>query len=319
MKKVVVIEPGYLHYQEEERVLKAHNAHFTALPIGTDKAVVMKEIADADAVMVREALVDAEMIEVMAKCKVIVRYGVGVDNIDLKAAKAKGIYVANVPDYGSEDVAEHAVALMLAATRRIPTRDADVRQGKWGMGQSEPMFRLGGKVLGVVGFGRIARSFAEKASGLGFKSVLVSDPALTPEQAKEAGVVSVSLETLCQEADFISLHAPLNQHTRHMINADVLATMKPSAILVNTGRGGLVDETALYHALKENQIFAAGIDVFEQEPVAHDHPLLSLPNAICTDHTAWFTEESVIELQHKGAKEVLRVFDGQAPQNWVNR
>lgn len=318
MKKIVVIEPGYLNYEEETRVLEKHKAEIVALPIGSARSDIEREVADADAVLVREAEVDAELISAMKCCKVIVRYGVGVDNIDLEAAKSANIYVANVPDYGSEDVAEHAVSMMLAATRRIPRRDQDVRAGKWGIGQAEPMVRMGGKTLGIVGFGRIARCFAKKTEGLGFARTLVADPALTPEAAAEAGVEAVSLETLCAEADFVSLHAPLNTHTRHMINADVLKKMKPTAVLVNTGRGGLVDEDALHEALTQGQIFAAAIDVFEQEPVRPDHPLLTLPNTICTDHTAWFTEESVVELQHKAAVEVLRVFDGEQPKSWVN-
>ena len=319
MKKIVVIEPGYLDYKEEEKVLSAHKAHFTSLPIGTAKSEILKEVADADAIMVREAIVDAEVLDAAEKCKVVVRYGVGVDNIDLNHAKGKGVYVANVPDYGSEDVAEHAVSLLVAATRRVVTRDKDVHEGKWGIGQAEPIPRMGGKILGVVGFGRIARCFAEKVSGLGFRTTMVFDPALTKEQAKEVGVQKVDLETLVCESDFISLHAPLNEHTRHMINGDLISKMKPMAVLVNTSRGGLVDEQALYEALKENKIYAAGIDVFETEPVPQDNPLLTLPNAICTDHTAWFTEESVVELQHKGAVEVLRVFDGNKPNNWVNQ
>ncbi|MFS8182230.1 C-terminal binding protein [Pseudovibrio denitrificans] len=318
MKKIVVIEPGYLSYEEEQTVLQRHNAKIVVLPIGTARSEIETEIADANAILVREAQIDAELISLMRCCQVVVRYGVGVDNIDLEAAKNKGIYVANVPDYGSEDVAEHAVSLMLSATRRIPSRDQDVRLGKWGIGQAEPMVRMAGKTLGIVGFGRIARCFAQKTEGLGFSRTLVADPALSPEAALEAGVNLVSLQTLCAEADFISLHAPLNAKTRHMIDAKVLDKMKPNAVLVNTGRGGLVDEDALHDALTKKKIFAAAIDVFEQEPVRKDHPLLSLPNTICTDHTAWFTEESVVELQHKAAVEVLRVFDGEQPKNWVN-
>jgi D-3-phosphoglycerate dehydrogenase / 2-oxoglutarate reductase len=318
MKKIVVIEPGYLDYTEEAKVLNTFAPQFTVLQIGTPKNLILSEVKDADAIMVREAIVDAEVIDAAIKCKVIVRYGVGVDNIDLNHAKRKGIYVANVPDYGSEDVAEHAISLMVAATRRVVTRDRDVHNGKWGVGQAEPIPRMGGKILGIVGFGRIARCFAEKASGLGFRSTLVFDPALTFEQAKEARVTKVDLDTLIQEADFISLHAPLNEHTRHMINANRIGKMKPMAVLVNTSRGGLVDELALFDALKENRIHAAGIDVFETEPVPLENPLLTLNNAICTDHTAWFTEESVVELQHKGANEVLRVFEGSEPTNWVN-
>jgi D-3-phosphoglycerate dehydrogenase len=319
MKKIVVIEPGYLDYKEEEKVLHSHKVRFTALPAGAYRDEILQEVSDADAIMVREAIVDSEILDAASRCKVIVRYGVGVDNIDLSYAKEKGIYVANVPDYGSEDVAEHALALLVAATRRVVTRDKDVHQGKWGVGQAEPIPRMGGKVLGVIGFGRIARSFKQKASGLGFRQTLVFDPALTTEQANQAGVIKTDLETLVTESDFVSLHAPLNQHTRHMIDAELIKKMKPMAVLVNTSRGGLVDEQALYEALKNNKIHAVGIDVFEVEPVQKNNPLLTLPNAICTDHTAWFTEESVVELQHKAAMEVLRVLDGDTPNNWVNQ
>ena len=319
MKNIVVIEPGYLDYQEEQNVLAKYEAKFTVVPLGSSLDDIIKAVSNADAIMVREAKIDAEIIAAAKQCKVIVRYGVGVDNINLEAAKAKGIFVANVPDYGSEDVAEHAVALLLAATRRIVKRDEDVRKhGKWGIGQKEPMYRLGHKTLGIIGFGRIARQFFKKTVGIGFKQVLVSDPLLTTEEAEQLGIKKVAIDELCQQADFISLHAPLTPQTRHLINADRLALMKPNAILVNCGRGGLIDETALYNALHQHRIFAAGIDTFEQEPVNANNPLLTLDNVICSDHTAWFTTESVIELQHKAALEVLRVFDGEQPKNWVN-
>ena len=173
-------------------------------------------------------------------------------------------------------------------------------------------------MLGIVGFGRIARCLAAKASGIGFSRMLVCDPLLNDADAIAAGVEKVTLEQLCQQADLISLHVPLSEKTRHLIGAEQLALMKPTTIVVNTSRGGLVDETALYQALIENRLFAAGLDVFEQEPVRQDHPLLTLPNVICTDHTAWFTEESVTELQRKAAQEVLRIFEGNKPLNWVN-
>lgn len=280
--------------------------------------LVMHQVSNADAIMVREATVSRPMIEAMQQCRVIVRYGVGVDNIDSQAAKEKGIYVANVPDYGSEDVAEHALALLLAATRRIATRNRDVRDGQWGIGQREPMFRLAGKILGVVGFGRISRCFVQKASGIGFKRILVVDPLLTDKQASQAGVTRVNLDTLCREADFISLHAPLTPDTHHLIGEAELAKMKPSAVLVNTSRGGLIDEQALINALLQQRIFAAGLDVFESEPLSAKSPLLQMDNTLCTDHTAWFTEESVVELQSKAAHEVRRAFEGEHPLNWVN-
>ncbi|HFM3070144.1 TPA: C-terminal binding protein, partial [Escherichia coli] len=291
---------------------------FVVVPANASLEEKLRQVSNADAIMVREATVSRPMIEAMQQCRVIVRYGVGVDNIDSQAAKEKGIYVANVPDYGSEDVAEHALALLLAATRRIATRNRDVRDGQWGIGQREPMFRLAGKILGVVGFGRISRCFVQKASGFGFKRILVVDPLLTDEQASQAGVTRVNLDTLCREADFISLHAPLTPDTHHLIGEAELAKMKPSAVLVNTSRGGLIDEQALINALLQKRIFAAGLDVFESEPLSAKSPLLQMDNTLCTDHTAWFTEESVVELQSKAAHEVRRAFEGEHPLNWVN-
>lgn len=318
MKKIVVIEPGYLNYSAEENILQDWDPQFVVVPANASLEEKLRQVSNADAIMVREATVSRPMIEAMQQCRVIVRYGVGVDNIDSQAAKEKGIYVANVPDYGSEDVAEHALALLLAATRRIATRNRDVRDGQWGIGQREPMFRLAGKILGVVGFGRISRCFVQKASGIGFKRILVVDPLLTDKQASQAGVTRVNLDTLCREADFISLHAPLTPDTHHLIGEAELAKMKPSAVLVNTSRGGLIDEQALINALPQQRIFAAGLDVFESEPLSAKSPLLQMDNTLCTDHTAWFTEESVVELQSKAAHEVRRAFEGEHPLNWVN-
>ncbi|ENA9670219.1 C-terminal binding protein [Escherichia coli] len=318
MKKIVVIEPRYLNYSAEENILQDWDPQFVVVPANASLEEKLRQVSNADAIMVREATVSRPMIEAMQQCRVIVRYGVGVDNIDSQAAKEKGIYVANVPDYGSEDVAEHALALLLAATRRIATRNRDVRDGQWGIGQREPMFRLAGKILGVVGFGRISRCFVQKASGFGFKRILVVDPLLTDEQASQAGVTRVNLDTLCREADFISLHAPLTPDTHHLIGEAELAKMKPSAVLVNTSRGGLIDEQALINALLQKRIFAAGLDVFESEPLSAKSPLLQMDNTLCTDHTDWFTEESVVELQSKAAHEVRRAFEGEHPLNWVN-
>lgn len=318
MKKIVIIEPGYLNYSAEEGILHDWDPEFVVVPVNATLEDKLQQIRNADAVMVREAVVDRTMIEAMQQCRIIVRYGVGVDNIDSLAARDKGIYVANVPDYGSEDVAEHALALLFAATRRIATRNRDVREGQWGIGQREPMFRLAGKVLGVVGFGRISRCFVQKASGIGFKRILVVDPLLTDKQAAQAGVTRVDLDTLCREADFISLHAPLTAETHHLIGEAELSQMKPSVILINTSRGGLIDEQALINALLQQRIFVAGLDVFESEPLSAKSPLLQMDNTLCTDHTAWFTEESVTELQSKAAYEVRRAFKDQQPLNWIN-
>lgn len=317
--KVVVIEPGYADYEHELAILDKFTKEMQVVPLGTPDAEVIAAVKDADAIMVREAKVNEALINSLEKCKVIVRYGVGVDNIDLAAAKKRGIYVANVPDYGSEDVAEHAVALMLSAARRIPSRNNDVKQGVWGVGQAEPMYRLKNKVMGIVGFGRIARCFAKKVSGFEFSNILVFDPLLTEAEAQQLNVKKCALEDIFTESDYISLHVPLTEQTRHMVDQSLLAKMKPNAILVNTGRGGLINEDHLHDALKEGKIFAAALDVFEKEPLDISMPLVSLKNVITTDHTGWFTEESVIDLHQKAAYEVLRVLEGNEPINWVNK
>lgn len=319
MKKVLVIEPGYTEYSTELNSLKKFDVKIVVSPLNSSRDELFKLATDADAILVREAKVDAELISKLTNCKVIVRYGVGVDNIDLKTAKANGIIVANVPDYGSEDVAEHAFSLMLSAARRIPSRNNAVKNGIWGVGQAEPMYRLKNKVLGVVGFGRIAKCFVHKASGLDFKSILVYDPYLSDDEALKYNVKKCELKDIFTESDYVSLHLPLNDNTRQIIDHSLLSLMKNTSILINTSRGGLINEAHLYQALLRKDIFAAALDVFDKEPVDVNNPLLKLDNVIATDHTAWFTDESVIELQYKAAMEIHRVFDGQEPINWVNK
>ncbi|MGN0908369.1 MAG: NAD(P)-dependent oxidoreductase, partial [Succinivibrio sp.] len=237
MKRIVILEPGYRDYEEEKRVLAQHDPQFTVVAAGAPQEEVRRAVAGADAIMLREAPLGADLLSLAKGCAVVVRYGVGVDNIDLEAAKALGIKVANVPDYGSDDVAEHALALMLAATRRIVTRDRDVRAGKWNIGQAEPMPRIAGKNLGVLGFGRIARRFLAKASGLGFAHTYVTDPILDKDEAQKAGFEKATLEEMLSKSDFISVHVPLTKSTRHMIGEDQIRLMRRGAVVVNAGRG----------------------------------------------------------------------------------
>lgn len=319
MKKIVVIEPGYRDYREELAILQEYAPLLTVVKLGTPREEIWRAVAEAEAILVREAPVDRALLDHAPRCRAVVRYGVGVDNIDLAYARERGVRVANVPDYGSDDVAEHAMALMFAAARRIVTRDRDVRAGRWGIGQSEPMPRLCGKTLGVLGFGRIAKCFVTKARGLGFAAICVTDPLLDEKAQREWGVTAVPLAELCARADVLSVHVPLLPQTRHMIGPKELGMMKSTAILVNAGRGGVVDEDALADALGSGRLFAAGIDTFEQEPVPTNHRLLALPNTVVSDHTAWYTVESVIDLQRKAAQEVRRVFAGEEPLHWVNR
>lgn len=315
-RRVVVIDPGYDSYATEQGVLAPFGAEVAVVPCVGDIDRVVETVRDVDAVLVRESPVTKAAIDGMTRCRAIVRYGVGVDNIDLDAAAARGIYVANVPDYGVEEVSDHALALLLAVARRLVSRSAEVRAGAWTTSRDQPMYRLAGGTLGLIGYGRIGRAFHRKAAALGYQRVLVYDPMVsTPPQGAELATV----EAVCRQADAISLHVPLMPETRHLIDAAMIAAMKPTAILVNTARGGLIDEDALAEAMAGGHLLGAGLDVFEQEPVDPAHPLLALPNVVATDHTAWYSEQAVADLQRKAAEEIARVFSGEPPVNWVNR
>lgn len=311
----VVLDSGYGRYDMETRVLAPFGFSVIENDCKGDAAAVAQAVREADAVLVRESPITAEAIAGMQRCRAIVRYGVGIDNIDLKAAARRGIYVANVPDYGTEDVSDHALAMMLALIRRIPSRDRDVRAGAWNVSRAEPIRRTGGRVLGIAGFGRIGQSFFRKAKAFNFERVLIHD-----QSAAEApdGAELVSADALVAGADIISLHLPLIPATDKFISRERIACMRPGAMVVNTSRGGLIDEEALADALHEGRLGGAALDVFRTEPPATDSRLFSAPNTVFTDHTAWYSEESVAELQSKAAQEIFRVFSGEKPKHWVN-
>lgn len=313
-RRVVVVDSGYESYDIERRILAPFDAEVVLRACDRDEAKVVEAVRDADAVLVRESPVSARAVAGMTRCEVIVRYGIGVDNIDQRAARERGIYVANVPDYGAEEVSDQAVALLLAVVRRVAARDRAVRRGAWNVSRAEKMYRVAGRTVGLVGYGRIARRFESKMRGMGVARVLAYDPLVY----EATGVEIVDLDKLCREADYVSLHAPLTPQTRHLIDARRLALMMPTAILINTARGSLVDESALVATLRERRIFGAGIDVYESEPPRGDHPLFALENVVLSDHNGWYSEESVAELQTKAADEVARVFRGETPKHWLN-
>jgi D-3-phosphoglycerate dehydrogenase len=312
--RVVVLDDGYAHYDVETEVLGAVGAELMLRPCRGDAAKAAAEMAEADAVLVRETPVDAAAIG-GTKARIIVRYGVGYDNIDVAAAAACGIAVSNVPDYGTEEVSDHALALLLAATRRIAEADRRVRAHGWGVPMDRRVHRIRGGTLGLVGYGRIGGAFHRKAAGLGFARILVHDPFL---KAPPEGAELASLDAIARTADAISLHAPLSNATRHIIGRGFLAQVKPTAVLVNTARGGLVDEAALVAALSEGRLLAAGLDVYESEPLRADSPLRGLDNVVLTDHAAWYSEQAIADLQRKAAEEVARVLSGGKPLYQVN-
>ena len=311
---VVAIDDGYEAYDQETKLLEAQGAKFFLRPCNGDTSKVLNAVSDADVVLVRETPVPANVIAEMDRCKAIIRYGIGVDNIDQDAARKRQIMVANVPDYGIDEVSSQAVALALSVSRHIRVHDRDVRAGRWSTGVTAPMYRWRGRTLGLIGYGRIARMTHEKLAGFGFDRVLVHDPsAVFP-----VGVQQASVDEICAQADLISLHAPLTASTRHLINAKRLSLMRSTAILVNTARGGLIDLDALASALREKKILGAGLDVFDPEPPDVSHPNFGLDNVVVTNHIGRYSQEAMRDLQRKAAEEAVRVLCGQPPKNWLN-
>ncbi len=310
----VALDDGYASYDQEERLLGTVDAAFAVRAVRGRADAVVDAARGADIVFVRESPVLRGAIEAMDRCKAIIRYGIGVDNIDQQAARERHIFVANVPDYGIDEVSSQTVALALAVNRRLPQHDAEVRAGRWSTGVLAPMVRWRGRTLGLVGYGRIARMTHEKLAGFGFGRVLVHDPLteLPP------GVEAASVDDVCRAADLISLHAPLTTETQHLIDARRLALMRPTAVLVNTARGGLVDLDALATALATGRLMGAGLDVFEHEPPDPKHAIFNLPNVVVTNHIGWYSEEAMRDVQRKAAEEAVRVLQGQPPRHWLN-
>jgi D-3-phosphoglycerate dehydrogenase len=272
---------------------------------------------DADAVLNCYAKMTARVIKELQRCRIIARYGIGVDNVDLAAATKAKILVTNVPDYCIDEVSDHALALLLALARRLTMADAAVKAGSWDVVAHAGIRRLRGQTLGLLGFGKIAKAVASKVQPLGMK-VLVCDPYLEPALVARHGAEAVDLNRLLAEADAISIHVPLSPDTRNLIGQRELAQMKPTAFLVNTSRGGIVDEQALAAALKAGHLGGAALDVLGVEPPPADHPLRQAQNIILTPHLAFYSRESVIELQTKAAEEVARALKGEPPRSPVN-
>ena len=278
----------------------------------TSEADILDVARDADGVLVTYAKLPGELLRQLQRCKVIGRFGLGVDNIDIKAAVAHNIVVTYVPDYCLREVSDHAMALVLALARKVPFSNSLVQQGRWEMPAVVPIRRLEGQILGLVGLGNIPRRVVPKAKAFGFK-VVAHDPFVAAASAQELGVELVSFERLLEISDFISVHAPLTPQTRGLFNADAFKRMKKGAYIVNTARGPLVDEAALAAALDAGHLGGAALDVVAVEPLSKDLPLLGRPNVIVTPHTAFYSVEALEELQTKCATDVARVLSGEKP------
>jgi D-3-phosphoglycerate dehydrogenase len=283
---------------------------------GPTPEAILQAARNADAVLVTYAKITAEMISQMTRCRIIARFGIGVDNVDIPAATEAGIVVTRVPDYCIDEVSDHTMALLLALARKITFANSRAHAGHWEMPAVVPIYRLRGSVLGLVGFGRIPQLVAPKAKAFGLK-VISYDPFVSQETMNRAGVEKVEFSELVSVSDHISIHAPLLPETDHLFNASIFCKMKPAAYLINTARGPIVDEQALAQALDQGHLAGAALDVLSREPPSAS-PLFGRENVILTPHMSFYSLESLIDLQRKAAEEVVRVLSGNAPLNPLN-
>jgi D-3-phosphoglycerate dehydrogenase len=303
---------------DQERALLAeagHELRFERNAATPDEVAVA--VAGADAVLNCYAPMPGDVIRGLTGCVAIARYGIGLDTIDMDAANEVGIVVTNVPDYCIDEVSDHALALTMAVARGVALLDRRVRAGSWTPTDARPLHRIRGRTFGLVGFGRIARALAVKAAALGYE-VVTTDPYLPEEAVREAGVEPLPFRELLARADVVSLHVPLTEESRHLIDAEALAAMKPGTILVNTSRGPLVDLEALRAALERGHLGGAALDVLEHEPPAADDPLLARDDVVITPHAAFYSEESLRELQRKAVEQVIEALAGRRPPYAVN-
>ncbi|HXV72857.1 MAG TPA: C-terminal binding protein [Acidimicrobiia bacterium] len=309
--KVVVSDQVFPSVEIERDLLSGIDAE---LVVATgDVANVLHDAADADAILNTYLPWTAGSIAELQRCKIIARYGIGFDNVDLEAARDAGIVVTNVPDYSVEEVATHALALILSALRKVIPADQSVRAGAWTVDRFRPIRRLSTLTVGLVGYGRIGRRIAAPLAALGAR-IVVHDPYLKPSSEIPD---LLGFEELLSMADIVSLHLPLNEETRGIVSESTLAVMKEGAILINTSRGPLVDLDALGGALRSGSLSAAALDVFDVEPVDPDR-IEGVPNLIVTPHMAYYSEEALEESQRKAATQVIKVLTGQEPDYRVN-
>jgi D-3-phosphoglycerate dehydrogenase len=317
MGLVVVTDHVFPDLEAETRILAeaGHELRFDGNLRTSDEVVTAA--AEADAILNCYAPIPSEVIRGLERCRVIARYGIGLDTIDIGEASARGIVVTNVPDYCIDEVSDHALALILSLVRRVVVLDRDVRAGRWDLAPARPVHRLRGRTLGLVGFGRIARRLAEKVAPIGLR-VLASDPFVPAAAIAEAGAEPADLDRVLAEADIVSVHAPLTEGTRHLVGAAELRRMKPDAFLVNTSRGPLLDLDALRAVRADGHLGGVALDVLESEPPDPSDPLLRDAGVVITPHAAFYSEEATVEQQRKAAEQVVAALGGEVPVYAVN-
>jgi D-3-phosphoglycerate dehydrogenase len=321
-KTVVIADYDYGDVAIERAIVEGVGLELTAAHCKTEEEVI--DVArDADAIIAQYATVGAKAIGALTRCQVIARYGTGVDIVDVDAASRRGILVTNVPnDWCENEVADHAMALLLALGRKICAYDQACRAGTWQWQTGYPIHRLRGSVLGLLSFGAIAQAVAARAAGFGMR-VITHDPYLPAPEITARGAAPVSFGALLEQADYLVVQAPLTKETRHLIGEPELRRMKPTAFLVNTARGPIVSDDALYRGLREGWIAGAALDDIEEEPAKQRdwkpvNPLFTLPNVVVTPHAAYYSEEAIHTVREFAAREVVRVLTGQPPVSPVN-
>jgi D-3-phosphoglycerate dehydrogenase len=313
--RVVITDHSFPNVSIEQRILEAAGCELSTFQCRTEQQVI-DATRNSDAVLVQFAPITRAVIEQLTRCKIIVRYGVGTDNVDIEAARSNAIIVSNVPDYCVDEVADHSFALAMALTRQILAIDGRLKQNVWSSSPPRPMPASRQMTFVTIGFGRIARAVLERARACKFK-VATCDPYLATNIGLAMDVQKLSMDEALAAADILSLHLPLTEATRHLINADTLATLKPTSFLINTARGGLVDGIALADALDGGRLAGAGLDVFEEEPLPANHPLRKCANILLTSHLAWYSEISGSELQRMAAEEAVRALCDQPLQSRI--
>ena len=315
--KIVITDYQYESIKPQLDVFSTFpDAEVAALQCRTEEDVITLA-GDADVLLNQYAPMNARVIGALKNCKAIIRYGIGVDTVDIAAATARGIWVCNVPDYGVDETSNQTIAMILAMARKLPIIHADVRRGGWGLSCGKPMHRFAGSTLGFVGLGRIATAVVNKLKPFSLK-MIAYDPYLDAAKAQELGVELVSFEQLLERSDYVTIHCPATEQNRHMFNAAAFARMKKTAYLINCARGSIVDTEALIGALKAGQIAGAALDVIEKEPIERDNPLLAMDNVIIASHFGGYSEEAIESLQTKAAQEAVNILSGNKPFNAVN-
>jgi D-3-phosphoglycerate dehydrogenase len=317
--KIVITDHRFPDVAQERRAVEASGGE---LVIGqaADERELAELCKDADGVLTVRAAITKRVIAAMERCRIIVRYGIGVDTVDIAAATERGIMVANVPDYCVDEVSDHALTLLLMLSRQMVPAISLAREERWSIAKMPPLHRLRGQICGLVGCGKIGSLLAGKVAQLGMR-VLIHDPYLSESRCRDMGAELVSLDALLARSDFISLHAPLNEQTHHLFGDAAFAKMKSTASIVNTARGGLIDEAALLAALDSGKIFGAGLDVMESETAftPTGSALVNHPKVIVTPHTAWLSDEARMTLQARAIEQVLACLKGETPYGLINR